>query len=50
MNFNIENLEELLINMKLDDRININKIPDIDLYMDQVIQLFENQKKNQILI
>ncbi|WP_346935377.1 DUF1836 domain-containing protein [Clostridium sp.] len=42
MNFNIENLEELLINMNLDDRININKIPDIDLYMDQVIQLFEN--------
>ncbi len=42
MNFNIENLEELLINMNLDDRININKIPDIDLYMDQVIQLFDN--------
>lgn len=42
VNFNIENLEELLINMNLDDRININKIPDIDLYMDQVIQLFEN--------
>ncbi len=42
VNFNIENLEELLTNMNLDDRININKIPDIDLYMDQVIQLFEN--------
>lgn len=42
MNFDIENLEELLTNMNLDDRININKIPDIDLYMDQVIQLFEN--------
>ncbi|MEW8993634.1 DUF1836 domain-containing protein [Clostridium sp.] len=42
MDFNIENLEELLSNMNLDDRININKIPDIDLYMDQVIQLFEN--------
>jgi len=42
VNFNIENLQELLFNMNLDDRININKIPDIDLYMDQVIQLFEN--------
>jgi len=42
VNFNIENLEKLLIDMNLDDRININKIPDIDLYMDQVIQLFEN--------
>jgi hypothetical protein len=42
MNFNIENLEELLTNINLDNRIDINKIPDIDLYMDQVIQLFEN--------
>ncbi len=42
MNFNIENLEEFLTNINLDNRIDINKIPDIDLYMDQVIQLFEN--------
>lgn len=42
MEFNIENLEEFLINIDLDNKIESNKIPDIDLYMDQVIQLFEN--------
>lgn len=42
MEFNIENLEEFLININLDNKIESNKIPDIDLYMDQVIQLFEN--------
>ncbi|MFR1708526.1 MAG: DUF1836 domain-containing protein [Clostridium sp.] len=42
MEFNIENLEEFLININLDNKIESSKIPDIDLYMDQVIQLFEN--------
>jgi len=42
MNFSTENLEEFLININLDNKIDSSKIPDIDLYIDQVIQLFEN--------
>lgn len=42
MNFSTENLEEFLISINLDNKIDSSKIPDIDLYIDQVIQLFEN--------
>lgn len=35
-------LKELLSNLQLDKNITLQDIPEIDLYMDQVIQLFEN--------
>lgn len=37
------NLETLIEELKLEDNIEIKDIPEIDLYMDQVIQLFENK-------
>lgn len=36
-------LKEKLDELKLEDKIVLEDIPDIDLYMDQVIQLFENK-------
>lgn len=36
-------LLELLSELKLDKNILLEDIPDLDLYMDQVIQLFENK-------
>lgn len=35
-------LQELLSNLQIDKNITLQDIPEIDLYMDQVIQLFEN--------
>lgn len=36
-------LQELLNNLQLDKNITLQDMPEIDLYMDQVIQLFENK-------
>ncbi|UTR13292.1 DUF1836 domain-containing protein [Salipaludibacillus sp. LMS25] len=37
----METLEELLANLQLNNHIELTDIPDLDLYMDQVIQLFD---------
>ncbi len=37
------NLSSLIDELKLDKTIKLNDIPELDLYMDQVIQLFENE-------
>lgn len=37
----MDNLGQLLAELKLDNNIALEDIPEIDLYMDQVIQLFE---------
>ncbi|WP_317312009.1 DUF1836 domain-containing protein [Clostridium thermobutyricum] len=34
---------ELIKNLNLDKNIELNEIPEIDLYMDQVIQMFESK-------
>lgn len=39
----MDNLNKLVENMGLGQTIEIDDIPNIDLYMDQVIQLFENK-------
>lgn len=36
-------IEELLTKLKLEKNISLEEIPNLDLYMDQVIQLFENK-------
>lgn len=38
----MENLNELVENLGLERKIELEDIPNIDLYMDQVIQFFEN--------
>ncbi|MCU9614453.1 DUF1836 domain-containing protein [Caldibacillus lycopersici] len=38
----MEKIEDLLTALSLEQNITLENIPDIDLYMDQVIQLFEN--------
>ncbi|MFA9559524.1 DUF1836 domain-containing protein [Evansella sp. AB-rgal1] len=42
----MEKMKELIETMGLETNIAIEDIPSIDLYMDQVIQLFENNCKN----
>ncbi|WP_147536058.1 DUF1836 domain-containing protein [Bacillus marasmi] len=42
----MENLNEIVENLGLGQNIEIDEIPNIDLYMDQVIQLFENKYGN----
>lgn len=42
-----ENLLEVLDEINVDEKIQLNDIPEIDLYMDQVIQLFESKLSNQ---
>lgn len=37
------NLSSLIDELNLDKTIKLNDIPELDLYMDQVIQLFENE-------
>ncbi|MGV2940200.1 DUF1836 domain-containing protein [Mesobacillus sp. LC4] len=37
----MDNLEQLLTELNLENNISLEDIPEIDLYMDQVIQLFE---------
>ncbi|WP_068672887.1 DUF1836 domain-containing protein [Oceanobacillus sp. Castelsardo] len=39
----MQNMDELIEKLYLDTQLSIEEIPDIDLYMDQVIQLFENK-------
>jgi hypothetical protein len=39
----MENVNKLLESMRLENRITLEDIPDIDLYMDQVIQIFDNK-------
>ncbi|UJW56449.1 DUF1836 domain-containing protein [Bacillus sp. A116_S68] len=38
----MESLEQLLSKLQLNNHIKLTDIPDLDLYMDQVIQLFDN--------
>ncbi|MBP2239666.1 hypothetical protein J2Z40_000219 [Cytobacillus eiseniae] len=39
----MENLQQMIIDLELHNQITLEDMPQIDLYMDQVIQLFENQ-------
>ncbi|MBT2662089.1 DUF1836 domain-containing protein [Bacillus sp. ISL-45] len=39
----MDNLEQLLAELNLENNIALEEIPEIDLYMDQVIQLFEKK-------
>ncbi len=39
----MEQIEQFLESLGLEEQITLEDIPDIDLYMDQVIQLFENK-------
>jgi Domain of unknown function (DUF1836) len=39
----MDQIQEMLENLGLDNQITLEEIPKIDLYMDQVIQLFENK-------
>ncbi|MFC3041355.1 DUF1836 domain-containing protein [Virgibacillus xinjiangensis] len=39
----MDNHKELINRLHLDSRLKLEDIPDLDLYMDQVIQLFENK-------
>ena len=47
----MEDLAQLIEKLELEKNIHLNDIPDIDLYMDQVIQLFEktftSSKRNE---
>ncbi|WP_164668174.1 DUF1836 domain-containing protein [Virgibacillus doumboii] len=42
----MKKLEEIIENMHLDTRLSLDEIPDLNLYMDQVIQLFEKKFAN----
>lgn len=42
----VNELSKFLEELELHNQINLNEIPDIDLYMDQVIQLFEKKFTN----
>lgn len=42
----MEKLEEFIDSLHLDNQLALKDIPEIDLYMDQVIQLFENKFKD----
>jgi hypothetical protein len=39
----MENVEQIIKNLGLENQITLEDIPHIDLYMDQIIQLFENK-------
>jgi hypothetical protein len=39
----MKNINELMNQLGLENNLHLNDIPEIDLYMDQVIQLFENK-------
>jgi len=41
--FWMKNIQDILNQLELESHISLNDIPEIDLYMDQVIQLFENK-------
>jgi len=38
----VENINELLETLHLEKNIKLEDIPNVDLYVDQVVQLFEN--------
>lgn len=42
----MEKLDEFIDSLHLDNQLALKDIPEIDLYMDQVIQLFENKFKD----
>lgn len=39
----MKNIKQMIEGLNLDNQITLEEIPQIDLYMDQVIQLFENK-------
>lgn len=39
----MKNIQDILNQLELESHVSLNDIPEIDLYMDQVIQLFENK-------
>lgn len=39
----MKNLDEIIDQLGLENNLHLDEIPEIDLYMDQVIQLFENK-------
>jgi hypothetical protein len=39
----MKNIDEILEGLHLDNHLVVDEIPDLDLYMDQVIQIFENK-------
>lgn len=39
----MENINQIIEKLGLETKLNLEEIPQIDLYMDQVIQLFENK-------
>ena len=47
----MENIKQILDSLSLEPNLTLDDIPNIDLYMDQIIQLFENKfnesKRNQ---
>lgn len=51
MNFNNNDIINLFDSLNLDEEIQLSQIPDIPLYIDQIIQLFEsnlgNSKRNE---
>lgn len=42
----MENMDKIIRDLHLDTKLAIDDIPDLDLYMDQVIQLFEKKYQN----
>lgn len=44
----MEKLEQFIESLNLQNQISLIDVPEIDLYMDQVIQLFENKFKDSI--
>lgn len=42
----MENIERIIETLGLENMLSLEEIPNIDLYMDQVIQLFENKFTN----
>ncbi|MEQ2525920.1 DUF1836 domain-containing protein [Robertmurraya yapensis] len=44
----MEKLEKFIESLNLQNQISLIDVPEIDLYMDQVIQLFENKFKDSI--
>ncbi|WP_275451797.1 DUF1836 domain-containing protein [Clostridium novyi] len=46
MKLNNEYLNSFIENLHLEDNIKLSDIPDLDLYMDQVITLFDDKLSN----
>ncbi|NFF61673.1 DUF1836 domain-containing protein, partial [Clostridium botulinum] len=46
MKLNTEDLNFLIKELHLEDDLNLSDIPDLDLYMDQVITLFDDKLKH----